>query len=495
MASFSVAAPYNKGMTQQLSGFYNAIVSRDPRFDGVFYVGVTSTGIYCRSVCPAKTPKRENCRFFDSREAAEKAGFRPCLRCRPELAPGSAPIDDAHRIAHLIAQRIEEGSIDDQASIEDIADQFELSSRQIRRIVQKELGVSPIELMQTRRLLLAKQLLTETILPVTEVAFASGFSSLRRFNDAFSQKYRMSPTRLRKDSRNGIDPVATHDTSTVQLSYRPPYDWDGILAFLRNRMLKDVEWVADDTYYRTVCINQHKGWIAVRHMPDKHALQVEFTHSLTPALPALLNRLRNLFDLSARPDIIAEHLGQDKRLKPMIERNPGLRVPGCFDSFEMMMRAILGQQITVKAATTLGCRFVEAFGRKIKTPFPQLSRLTPLSSRMAKTSVDDIAKLGIVSARAKSMIAIAQAMASGELVLSAGARPDKVIEQLVALPGIGQWTAHYIAMRALRWPDAFPKEDIAIRNKLGGVSAKQAETMSQSWSPWRSYAVLHIWQN
>lgn len=479
----------------QASIFYNAVVSHDPRFDGVFYVGVTSTGIYCRSVCPAKTPRKENCRFFDSRESAEKDGFRPCLRCRPELAPGSAPIDDAQRIAYQIAQRIEEGFIEENASIEDIADQFELSSRQIRRIVQKELGVSPVELMQTRRLLLAKQLLTETNLPMTEIAFASGFSSLRRFNDAFSTKYRMPPTHLRKESRSGTSDLATIDTSIVQLSYRPPYDWDGMLEFLKGRMLKDVEWVTDDTYYRTVCINQHKGWIAVRHVADKHILKVEFTHSLVPVLPALLNRLRNLFDLTARPDLIAQHLSTDKRLKPMVARNPGLRVPGCFDSFEMVMRAILGQQITVKAATTLGCRFVEAFGRPIKTPFPQLSRLTPLPARIAKVGVDDIAKLGIVGARAKSMIALAQAIESGELVLSPGSQPDKIIKQLVDLPGIGQWTAHYIAMRALRWPDAFPKEDIAIRNKLGGVTAKQAEAMSHAWSPWRSYAVLHIWRN
>jgi AraC family transcriptional regulator of adaptative response / DNA-3-methyladenine glycosylase II len=482
-------------MTQGSTCLYDALTSRDPRFDGIFYVGVTSTGIYCRPICPVKTPKKENCRFFDSREMAEKEGFRPCLRCRPELSPGSAPVDDSHRIAHLIAQRIEEGLIDDNASIEEIADQFELSSRQIRRIVQKELGVSPIELMQTRRLLLAKQLLTETKLPITEIAFASGFSSLRRFNDAFNTKYRMPPTRLRKEIAGHEEESVLTDTSTVQLMYRPPYDWQGILEFLKSRMLKEVEWVTEDTYYRTICLGGHKGWIAVRQIAAKNTLTVEFTHSLTPVMPALLNRLRNLFDLSARSDIIAAHLGKDKTLKKMIAKNPGLRVPGAFDGFELAVRAILGQQITVKAATTLSCRFVEAFGRKIKTPFPELSRLTPLPSRIAKASIDEIAKLGIISARAKSIIALAQVYVSGELSLDAGSRPDKTIEQLVALPGIGQWTAHYIAMRALRWPDAFPKEDIAVRNNLGTVTAKQAEEMSHAWSPWRSYAVLHIWRN
>jgi len=482
-------------MTKNTDAYYRALTSRDPRFDGVFFVGVTSTGIYCRPICPAKTPKQANCRFFESREAAEKESFRPCLRCRPELAPGNAPVDDARRIAYLIVNRIEEGLIDENGNLENIAAQFELSSRQIRRIVQKELGVSPIELIQTRRLLLAKQLLTETKLPITEVAFASGFSSLRRFNDAFRSHYRMPPTRLRKKVIEHEVEINSTDTSIVQLTYRPPYDWQGVLEFLSARRVKDAEWVTKDSYYRTVRLGKYKGWVAVKHLPEKRTLLVEFTHSLTPVLPALLGRLRNLFDLNARPDLIAAQLMQDKILKKAVTKNPGLRVPGAFDGFELAVRAILGQQVTVKAATTLACRFVEAFGEKIVTPFPELNRLSPLPERIAKISVDSIAKLGIVNARAKSIIALAQACVSGKLQLDAGAIPDIAIKQLVAIPGIGLWTAHYIAMRALRWPDAFPKEDIAIRNNLGGVTAKQAEEMSQVWRPWRSYAVLHIWRN
>src|ERR1700722_20330336 len=239
---------------------YHALATRDPRFDGVFYVGVTSTGIYCRPICPVKTPMHKNCRFFETAGQAEKDGFRPCLRCRPELAPGAAPVDDAHRIADLIAHRIEEGQIGSNANLEDIAEQFELSSRQIRRIVQKELGVSPIELLQTRRLLLAKQLLTETSLPVIEVAFASGFSSLRRFNDAFSTQYRMPPTRLRKEAAGPKAEIPATDTSTLQLSYRSPYDWKGILAFLNARMIKEVEFISGDSYWRTVRLGKHTGW-------------------------------------------------------------------------------------------------------------------------------------------------------------------------------------------------------------------------------------------
>lgn len=482
-------------MNAENNHLYQALLSHDARFDGVFYVGVTSTGIYCRPVCRVKTPKEENCRFFDHREIAEKAGFRPCLRCRPELAPGSAPIDDAQRIAYLIAQRIEEGLIDIHTNIEDIAEQFQLSSRQIRRIVQKELGVSPIELMQTRRLLLAKQLLTETTLSITEIAFASGFASLRRFNDAFLSQYRMPPSHLRKSLRETHQINSSIDAFTVQLLYRPPYDWEGILDFLRIRMLKEVEWVTENTYYRTVDIDQRQGWISVTHHPKKNALQVTCSHSLLSVLPVLLNRLRNLFDLTAFPDLINTQLSKDPLLTPMVAKNPGLRVPGCFDGFELAIRAILGQQITVKAATTLSCRLAEAFGKKIQTPYPALSRLTPISAMIAQARIEDIARLGIVRNRAKSMIALAQALQANTLALNKSVNPEKTIAQLMTLPGIGPWTAHYITMRALRWSDAFPKEDIALRNNLGGISAKEVESMAQMWRPWRSYALLHIWRN
>jgi len=474
---------------------YSALTARDSRFDGVFFVGVTSTDVYCRPICPARTPKETNCRFFKTPQEAEQAGFRPCLRCRPELAPGSAPVDDAQRIAQLIVQRLEEGTLDERAGLEEIADQFELSSRQIRRIVQKELGVPPIQLLLTRRLLLAKQLLTETTLPITEVAFASGFSSLRRFNDAFNRRYGMAPTRLRRKATDGAAAIAASQTSTLQLSYRPPYDWRGILAFLSARALKGVEHVTDNSYARTVQLGEAKGWIKVTQAKKKHALMVEFTHSLTPVLPAMLCRVRALFDLNARPDLIAKHLGRDPRLHFTVKANPGLRVPGAFNGFEMGVRAILGQQVTVKAATTIACRFVEAFGEPMLTPLPELSRLTPAAATVAAASVDDIARHGIVAARCRGIIALAKVQGSGGLCLDGGAHhdPDDSIKRLAELPGIGQWTAHYIAMRALRWPDAFPKEDIAVRNNLGGVTAKEAELCSQSWRPWRSYAVMHVW--
>ncbi len=480
-------------MEQDKELYYQACRARDPRFDGVFFIGVISTGIYCRPICPAKMPKLSNCRFYNSAEAAEKDSLRPCLRCRPELAPGNAPVDDARRVAHLIAQRLERGLIDGGLGLNEIADQFQLSSRQIRRIIQKELGVSPIQLIQTRRLLLAKQLLTETSLSMTEIAFSSGFSSLRRFNDAFQNHYAMSPSRLRKKTQTEENDSNIFDTSVVQISYRPPYDWNGILRFLSMRRIKGVEWITDDFYARTVRIGNHCGWIRLTHAPQKNAVMMEFTHNLTMVLPVLIERMRNLFDLNARPDIVSGHLQKDKILKAAVQNNPGLRVPGAFDGFELAIRAILGQQVSVKAATTFACRLAVAFGDLVSTPFPELSHLSPTAERIAACEVDDIAKHGIVSARARSIIGLAQACASGSLILESGMHPENTVKQLDALPGIGPWTANYIAMRALRWPDAFPKEDIVIRKKLGGCTAREADDISQAWRPWRSYAVLHIW--
>lgn len=481
-------------MISDTTALYQALASHDPRFDGVFYVGVTSTGIYCRPVCTARTPKAANCRFFDSAEAAEKANFRPCLRCRPELAPGNAPVDDAHRIASLIAHRIDEGMLDDGAGLESIAARFGWSSRQIRRMMQRELGVSPMDLVLTRRLLLAKQLLTETTLPISEVAFASGFASVRRFNGAFNGRYGIPPTQFRKATPDARSAATSSDTFRLQLVYRPPFEWREMLTFLGARAMRGVECIDGDTYLRTVRLGAHSGWIRVAHVPARRALVVELVHSLTPVLPALLGRLRHLFDLSARPDVIAAHLSRDALLADSLERLPGLRVPGAFDGFELAVRAILGQQITVKAATTIAGRYVAALGEAVRTPHAGLERLAPAPDRVAHAPVEALAALGIVRARAESIRALAREMAAGRLSLEPGAQPEEVIARLTTLPGVGPWTAQYIAMRALRWPDAFPKEDVAARKALGGVSAGAADAASQAWRPWRSYALLHLWQ-
>jgi len=482
-------------MSLDIRLFHDALAAHDVRFDGVFFVGVTSTRIYCRPICRVRAPKAVNCRFFDTAQQAEQAGFRPCLRCRPELAPGNAPVDDAQRIASLIVRRLEDGQLGDEAGLEAVATQFELSSRQIRRIVRRELGVAPIQLLLTRRLLLAKQLLTETTLPMTEIAFASGFASVRRFNDAFVRRYRMPPSRLRQ--RIAEEPAAaTGETSTLQLAYRPPYDWSSLLEFLAARVLAGVEQVSDRSYARTVRLGTAKGWIRVTQAKKRDALLVEFTHTLTPVLPALLARLRALFDLDARPDIISARLAGDRLLARAVKANAGLRVPGAFDGFEIGLRAILGQQVTVKAATKIASRLVEAFGEPMTTEIEGLTRLTPTAAQMAHATVDDIARHGVVQSRARSIIGLAKAYDAGELSLDGGTHrdPADAIARLAELPGIGPWTAHYLAMRAIRWPDAFPKEDIAVRNSLGGVTPREAEAMSERWRPWRSYAVMHLWR-
>ena len=289
--------------------------------------------------------------------------------------------------------------------------------------------------------------------------------------------------------------VTGMNMSVLQLTYRPPYDWSGMLAFLKARELKGVEWVTENFYSRTVHLDEHKGWIKVSQITGRNAVMLEFTNSLTPVLPALLSRVQNLFDLNARPDIITRQLGKDKVLAPLVKANPGMRVPGAFKGFEVGLRAILGQQVTVKAATTIAGRLIAAFGEYFVTPYPELNRLTAAPALIAQATVDDLARHGIPGTRCRSIIALAQAEVSGKLSLESATHqnPAATIEHLAELPGIGQWTAHYIAMRALRWADAFPKGDIAVLNNLGGITAKQAEVMSQAWRPWRSYAVLHIW--
>lgn len=528
------------------ASYYSALTARDPRFDGVFFVGVTSTGIYCRPICPARTPKPEHCRFFPTAAAAEQASFRPCLRCRPELAPGNAPIDGAQRVAIRLMDRLAEETPEGAPSLTSLAEEFGLSERQLRRIVQRELGASPSGLQRTRRLLLAKQLLTETDLPVIEIAYASGFRSLRRFNDAFRAHYAMPPTRLRRNAREVASATATVTapaTFTLRLAYRPPYDWAGTLAFLAARSMAGVEAVTYDAYLRTVRVGEHRGWIRVRHVPDASALEVDVERGLTTALPALLPRLRRVFDVAARPDVIADHLALDPLLASTVRANPGLRLPGAFEPFELAVRAVLGQQVSVKAATTLAGRFVQAFGEPLAgsepgatdefvrtvrdgganddptattaasdgvndhatatTPAsggapqpwpPTLTHLFPTMATIAARDPEEIAALGIVGARARTIVALATAMHTGTLTLRPGSDAREALDALLALPGIGPWTAQYIAMRALHLPDAFPKEDLVVRRALGDVRAAEAERRAEAWRPWRSYATLHLWR-
>jgi AraC family transcriptional regulator of adaptative response / DNA-3-methyladenine glycosylase II len=470
---------------------YRALTARDPRFDGLFFVGVTSTRIYCRPICPARTPGRNRCRFFPSAAAAEQARFRPCLRCRPELAPGNAPVDAAGRTARIAAGRISAGVMNDDGSLEALAGEMGVGSRHLRRVLRQELGVSPVELAQTHRLLLAKQLLTETALPIIDVAFASGFASVRRFNALFRTRYRLTPRDLRKT--NGQGTVALDTSIRLNVSYRPPLAWETLLHFLASRAFTGVEAVVGRSYLRTVALGELRGWVRVEPAAGRHALTVELPMSLAGALPPLFAKLRNLFDLDSRPDLIADHLGRDTHLSGEVLSHPGLRVPGTFHGFELAVRAVLGQQVSVRAATTLAGRFAAAFGEPIETPFPALTRLSPAPARVADARLDELTALGLVAARAECVRALARAVCDKSVSLEAGPDPVACMERLMALPGIGPWTAHYIAMRGLRWPDAFPHSDLGLRKALGGRSPRALLELAEAWRPWRAYAAMHLW--
>jgi AraC family transcriptional regulator of adaptative response / DNA-3-methyladenine glycosylase II len=475
---------------------YEALASRDPRFDGVLYVGVTTTGVYCRPVCPARTPRRDRCRFFANAAAAENAGFRPCLRCRPELAPGAAVIDSANRIASSAAQRIEAGALN-EAGIDELAAEFGVSSRQLRRVVKRELGVTPTELAQTQRLLLAKRLLTDSALPAIEIAFASGFSSVRQFNAIFRERYGLSPTAIRR-SQNTQSPDGI---LTIELGYRPPMAWPLLLKFLADRAIPGVELVESGRYWRAAQFGQDKGqsngqsagWITVERSDLGNALRVEVSLSLARRLPLLLARVKNLFDLDAHPQLIETHLGRHERLREIVKRQSGLRLPGAFDGFEMAMRAVLGQQISVAAARTIAGRITEAFAEPVETPNPRLNRASVRAAILSQAGVADLTRFGLTGKRAECLIALARAVAGGEVKLEPGVDVEATIERLKELPGIGDWTAQYIAMRALRWPDAFPHSDLGVRKALGETSSKRILEIAESWRPWRAYALMSLW--
>ena len=481
---------------------YLALKARDARFDGSFFTGVTSTGIYCRPVCSVKTPRRENCRFFRHAAQAEHAGFRPCLRCRPELAPHSVAwsVQDASFIlAHQAARLLDEPEVwpDSTPSVEKLAARLGVSDRHVRRIFETQFGVSPLQYLQTRRLLTAKQLLADTDLPVTQVALISGFASVRRFNAAFVAHYKLNPTQLR---RQGARPAG--GGMTIRLGYRPPYDVAAMLGFFATRAINAIEFVAIDG--RLPCTGRtfrvesggraHAGWLLAGFDEARCQLVLRVSDSLREVLPLVIRRVRAMFDLDADPAAI------NAVLQDSFPGAGGLRVPGALDGYELAVRAVLGQQITVAAARTLAQRLVEKFGEAIETPWPQLTRLFPAPAVLAgldMASGDALGQLGIVRQRQAAIVGIAQAVAGKRLQLHGGADVNATVAQLLALPGIGDWTAQYIAMRALRWPDAFPAADVALHKalKVQGLKnpAKQAEQASLAWRPWRSYAVIRAW--
>ena len=476
---------------------YRAVAAHDARFDGAFFIGVTSTGIYCRPVCRVKTPRRENCRFFAHASQAEGAGFRPCLRCRPELAPQTlawSAQDASALLAQHAARLLDSPDAwgDEVPSVAGLAARLGVSDRHLRRVFEAELGVSPMDWLQTRRLLAAKQLLADTRLPVAQVALAAGFASLRRFNAAFAAQYRMSPTALRRDGSE----AKPGDGIAVTLGYRPPYDVREMLQFLQQRGIAGVEQidVAAHTVARTLRLDDDTcGWVACRFEPEQHRVQVRVADSLAPQLPRVIARVRAWLDLDADPAAIHAVLGAD------FPALAGLRVPGTLDGFELAVRAVLGQQVTVAAARTLTTRLVERFGTPLATPIDGLTRLFPSPAALAAASGDELGQLGLVRQRQAAIHALAQAVSTGQISLHAGADVAATMDALKALPGIGAWTADYIALRALRWPDAFPSGDVALQKALAPegqrLTARAAESRAERWRPWRAYAVIRAWHS
>ncbi len=470
-----------------------ARLARDPRFDGRFFVGVLTTGIFCRPICPARPPKARNVRFFPTAAAASSAGLRPCLRCRPETAPGTPAWSGTSATVARALRQIEAGVLDEYG-VEDMATRLGIGTRHLSRLFQKHLGASPVAVAQTRRLLFAKKLLDETDLSMADVAFAAGFGSVRRFNHLIRRTYARSPSDLRRRPGRGLQP-SPRAVIELRLPFRQPFDWDALIAFLAPRAIPGVETIVGSAYRRNIRLEDQVGRLEVRPVRagDALVLAVDFPNS--KVLLTIAARVRRLFDLDSDPAEIRSHLELDPLLGSLVSHRPGLRVPGAWDGFELATRAILGQQVTVKGATTLSGRLVEEYGRRVPGGF-----VFPEPRQLARAR---FTRVGMPKSRAVAIRRLAGACASGELRLEPGVDPGEATEVLLSLPGVGDWTAQYIAMRALGEPDAFPASDLGLLRASGrlagpdGTVLRPAEMrrMAESWRPWRAYGAMHLWRS
>lgn len=478
------------------SSLYAAFGSNDTRLDGRYFVGVSSTRIYCRPLCKARRPKAENCTFFATAAEAEQAGYRPCLLCRPELAPGPSATDAEVDLAYRAARLLEENCADGQRR-DEIANRLGCTEQHLHQVFTAEYHVAPLQYLQSCRLLLAKSLLTDTDLPLADIAMAAGFDSSHHLTDLFQSQYRLSPTALRKRSTK----CDQHGGGvTLSLCYRPPYQWEAMLKFLAGRAITGVETVMGGEYMRTVRLVNETGepiygWVRVGHRPAKNALTVTVSAALLPVLPKVLARIRHLFDLHCDPHAVYEVL------QAMNNTRPGLcvlgtRVPGCFDAFEMAVRAVLGQQITVKAASTLAARMVETYGTPVQTGIQGLTHVFPSPDTILALDgaiENHLGPLGVIASRSKTIYALAQVFVQKDIDFGLGAQPAEEMKKLMAIRGIGSWTAQYIAMRAMAWPDAFLETDAGVKKALQPHPPKEMLAMAEPWRPWRSYATVNLW--
>jgi AraC family transcriptional regulator of adaptative response / DNA-3-methyladenine glycosylase II len=477
-----------------------ARLSRDPRFDGLFFTAVQSTRIYCRPVCPAPWAKRV--RYYLTAAAAEADGYRPCLRCRPELSPADGAWRRGDAVLARALKLIDQGFLGEHP-LSALAERVNVGERQLRRLFVERLGAPPIAVHGTHRLLFAKQLLTETGLPITEVALASGFGSVRRFNASFLSAYRMAPRDLRRRPLSG--PAREGEMLVLRLGYRPPYDFAAMLDFLRGRALPGVEVVDDTSYARVIAGGggAPPGWLRVSAWPDsgrsphEHALRLELHAAQASRLIDIVGRLRRMFDLDADPDAIASALSHDPRLAPLLRKRPGLRIPSGWDGFEIAVRAILGQQVSVAAARTFAARIAQRFGDPLPAPFaPGLEHLFPTPQQLADAGLTQI---GLTRARADTVRTVARAVLAGVVDFRVERTLEEFVARWTALPGIGPWTAHYIALRAMGHPDAFPADDLVLQKTVpqdgSRMSATALTARAESWRPWRAYAVLQLWRD
>jgi AraC family transcriptional regulator, regulatory protein of adaptative response / DNA-3-methyladenine glycosylase II len=479
---------------------YRALQSRDPRFDGRLFVGITSTGIYCRPICPARPAKFENCRFFPSAAAAQEAGFRPCLRCRPETAPDLGAWRGTSNTVSRGLALIAEGALDgDDASVDALAERLGVGERQLRRLFKQHLGASPIAVAQTRRVLFAKQLIHDTRLPMAEIALAAGFGSIRRFNETFRQLFRRPPSAIRRKTVMPLPEGSVAATGvTVRLSYRPPYDWPAMLSFLRTRAIDGVEWVDDSRYCRTVLQDGDVGTVEIGHLPEQESLVVTIRFPNVRALPGIVARIRRVFDLGADVATIGAHLAQDPLLAPLIAERPGLRAPGGWDGFELAVRAVLGQQVSVEAARRLAGQLVRLCGATVPIEQRSHGALTLAFPSAAEVAAADLKALGMPNARKLALIALAEAVLADPLLFQPLGTVEDTVARLRTIRGVGEWTAQYIALRAVREPDAFPASDIGLLRGAavrGGLRPSPAELngRAEPWRPWRAYAAQHLW--
>jgi AraC family transcriptional regulator of adaptative response / DNA-3-methyladenine glycosylase II len=479
--------------------FEQARLSRDARFDGQFYVGVKTTGIYCRPICPANSPKSENITFYPTAAAAGEAGYRPCLRCRPECAPGTPAWHGTSTTVRRGLRLIANGALD-EGTIEGLADRLGVTSRHLRRLFTQHLGASPLAVAHTQRLHFAKRLIDQTDLPMREIAIASGYGSVRRFNDAFKNTYRRAPRSLRKDDREAeLNAAGGH--LGVRLNYRKPFDWAQLIGFLEGRAIPGVEAVVDNRYYRSVNVNGQIGAIEVGHDEGQSCLELVLHGIDTSSLFPVIQKVREIFDLDAPVADIRRWLARDPELAGRLRGKKGIRVPGAWDGFELIIRAILGQQVSVKAATTLSGRIAERYGESIAGQLGEriaaagICRLFPTPEKLMRGRFN---KIGMVSARVETVRRVARATARAEISFDPAQDAGAFCDSLTAIRGIGDWTAQYVAMRGLKNPDAFPASDLGLlrafdRDGQERISTKTLAAMSESWRPWRAYAALLLW--